>query len=127
MQSSRLNFSRLSALAFTAICMLLVSACAPSPMTFRYISLEENEEIKVIERSKLGIKRLYFDDPIPIRYTLERENYNLHFRIKKNGLMPNMQISAQSKENSKLLLSYELIKGKPSCMHIKLIIIKDGD
>ena len=78
-----MNITTLYKVIFLTAASSLSGGCTPEFEDHYYISLEKNDKIEITKKGELP--ELFFNEPVPIKYRLERQNYILFFEIQRVG------------------------------------------
>lgn len=98
-----MSASRIFVLMLTC---LILSGCAPAFFTYRYISLEENDDLRILAYGESSVPNLFFDGQMPTKYKLERGHYNLLFEIDREKYSPNITVVAESHDGTVTRVSH---------------------
>ena len=94
MPSRRTRSKALRRLARGLGALLLLGGCGPAFNIYRYISLEDYPDARVVERTQpTPGEHRFFVGEIPVRYEIEREGYTLTFVIHPNNWHPGIGLT----------------------------------
>lgn len=76
--------------------LLFSSGCVPKAFEYKYISLEDIKEIRVLSYGVSELPGLKSNDNMPIIYELVQDNYILIFEVDKRNYWPSILVGAKS-------------------------------
>lgn len=81
---------------FLSLCFSLVASCAPKMTRYEYISLKQQNDLKVTKFSKYTQFKTISHESMPVKYQIMRDRYSISFEVLLNTYTKNIEIKAYS-------------------------------
>ena len=82
--------------------LVLMAACAPRLLPYRYLSFEDTPEVNVDTVAAVEVERLLFGPSIPVRYSIERGSYSLRIEISPRYALPHATVRVEESNGLRL-------------------------